>query len=197
LHDYAADVALVIRSESRRPVLVVGHAFGNAVARTVAADYPELVHGVALVAGLPGKNPPNLSGPMIAPEIRAAIDTSGDLSQPEEARLKALQQAFFAPGHNPRVWLSGWYPAVQKQETRATGATPIDDYFAAGKAPILEIQAEEDAAVPKKFSEVLRDQLGDRVTVRIIPDAAHAVIAEQPDAVASALIDFARQIGLS
>jgi pimeloyl-ACP methyl ester carboxylesterase len=48
LHDYARDVGVVIARESAEPVVVVGHAFGNWVARMVAADL--LVRGVALLA---------------------------------------------------------------------------------------------------------------------------------------------------
>src|SRR5204863_188563 len=49
LHDYAADVAAVIAHENREPAFVVGHAFGNRVARMLATDRPDLVRAVALV----------------------------------------------------------------------------------------------------------------------------------------------------
>jgi pimeloyl-ACP methyl ester carboxylesterase len=50
LHDYAADVAGVIRELDLAPALVLGHAYGNRIARTVAADSPDLVRGVIVVA---------------------------------------------------------------------------------------------------------------------------------------------------
>src|SRR3546814_10849026 len=49
-HDFAADVAAVIRAEGGAPAILAGHAYGNWIARTVAADFPELARGVVLVA---------------------------------------------------------------------------------------------------------------------------------------------------
>jgi pimeloyl-ACP methyl ester carboxylesterase len=42
LHTLAADVAGVIKALKLGPVNVAGHAFGNRVARMLAADHPEL-----------------------------------------------------------------------------------------------------------------------------------------------------------
>ena len=105
LHDYAADVAAVIAHESKGPAFVVGHAFGNRVARMLATDRPDLVRAVALVAANIGKAPS-------PPEVRAAIRASADAALPDEQRLAALQLAFFAPGNDPRGWLAGWHPEV-------------------------------------------------------------------------------------
>src|SRR5262249_39202363 len=43
LHDLAADVAAVIEAFACAPAHVLGHAFGNRVARCLAADRPDLV----------------------------------------------------------------------------------------------------------------------------------------------------------
>jgi len=50
LHDLARDITAVIEHEAQGPAVVAGHAFGNFVARTSAADFPRLVRGVALMA---------------------------------------------------------------------------------------------------------------------------------------------------
>lgn len=50
LHDLARDIAAVIEHEAQGPAVVAGHAFGNFVARTTAADFPQPVRGVALMA---------------------------------------------------------------------------------------------------------------------------------------------------
>jgi pimeloyl-ACP methyl ester carboxylesterase len=48
-HDFAADVAGVIEQlAGDRPVHLLGHAFGNRIARTPANDRPELVRSVIL-----------------------------------------------------------------------------------------------------------------------------------------------------
>ena len=72
--------------------------------------------------------------------------------------------------------------------------TPVDAYFAAGKAPILDLQAEDDAVAPRRFSKVLQTMLGDRVTVVVIPHAGHALAPEQPAAMADAIAAFAQRV---
>ena len=98
LHDFAADIAAVIEHEGKGPVVVVGHAYGHFVARTLATDRPELVRGVVLAAASAGKVPPGVHEPSVSPEVREAIEKSGDLSLTEADRLRYLQFAFFAPG---------------------------------------------------------------------------------------------------
>ena len=60
LHDLASDVAGVIEALDCAPAHVLGHAFGNRVARCLAADRPALVRSVIVLAagGLIG--PPHL-----------------------------------------------------------------------------------------------------------------------------------------
>jgi pimeloyl-ACP methyl ester carboxylesterase len=194
MHDLAADVAKVIENENKGPVIVVGHAFGNFVARQIAADRPDLVRGVVVAAGSAGKVPPGSTEKPIGPEIRQAIDGPSDESLPESKRLEYLQIAFFAPGNDARVWLGGWNSEVHHMESHAREHTPVDDYFAAGTAPILDLQAEHDPVAPRRFSGVLKSLLGDRVTIVVIPNASHALFPEQPDAVAQAIATFARRV---
>jgi pimeloyl-ACP methyl ester carboxylesterase len=73
-------------------------------------------------------------------------------------------------------------------------ATPVDDWFACGTARILDLQAENDAVAPRKFAGVLKAALGDRVTVVVIPNAGHALVPEQPEAMANAIAAFARTL---
>ncbi|WP_237737180.1 alpha/beta fold hydrolase [Rhodococcus sp. 21391] len=50
LHDLAADIATVIEDQDNGPAMVVGHAYGHYVARTLAAHRPALVRGVVVAA---------------------------------------------------------------------------------------------------------------------------------------------------
>src|SRR5690349_9099920 len=50
LHDLAGDVAGVIKAIGCGPVHLVGHAFGNRIARCLAVDQPTLVRSVTLLA---------------------------------------------------------------------------------------------------------------------------------------------------
>jgi pimeloyl-ACP methyl ester carboxylesterase len=194
LHDFAADIAAVIEHERNGPALVVGHAYGHFVARTLATDRPDLVRGVVLAAASAGKVPPGVHEPSVAPEVREAIEKSGDVSLPDADRLRYLQFAFFAPGHDPHVWLGGWHPETEKAENAASRATPVDEWFACGSARILDLQAENDAVAPRKFAGVLKAALGDRVTVVVIPNAGHALVPEQAEAMANAIAAFAHTL---
>jgi pimeloyl-ACP methyl ester carboxylesterase len=194
MHDLAADVARVIENENKGAVVVVGHAFGNFVARQIAADRPDLVRGVVVAAASSGKVPPGSTEKPIGPDIRQAIDGPSDTSLPETKRLEYLQIAFFAPGNDARVWLGGWNSDVHHMESHAREHTPVDDYFAAGTAPILDLQAENDPVAPRRFAGVLKSMLGDRVTIVVIPNASHALFPEQPKAVTQAIATFARRI---
>jgi pimeloyl-ACP methyl ester carboxylesterase len=194
LHDFAADIAAVIEHEGKGPAIVVGHAYGHFVARMLATDRPDLVRGVVLAAASAGKVPPGVHEASVSPEVREAIEKSGDLSLPEAERLHYLQIAFFAAGNDPHVWLTGWHPETEKAENVASRATPVDEWFACGTTRVLDLQAENDAVAPRKFAGVLKAALGDRVTVVVIPNAGHALVPEQPKAMASVIATFANTL---
>lgn len=192
MSDLAEDVARVIRQEgSRRPV-VAGHAFGNFVARMLATLDLVPLRGVALLAASAGKT---ATGEMaISEELMISVYGSGDESLSRDERLKHLRHAFFAEGNDPTVWLDGWYPAVKAIQSAALAATPVDCYFAAGHVPLLDLQAEDDTIAPRRFAGFLKDSLGERVTIRVISHAGHALIPEQPLAVSHALHDWVQTL---
>jgi len=184
LHDLANDVAAVIAREAR-PAIVVGHAFGNWVARMTAADHPRLVRGVAILAAAAKRYPAALA---------EAVTRSADTSLPGHERLKHLRFAFFAPGNDASVWLTGWYPDVSASQYAAGRATPQDAWWGAGGAPLLDLQAALDHFRPRETANDLREEFGERVTVGVIADAGHALVPEQPQAVVDALLDWMRKL---
>jgi hypothetical protein len=103
--------------------------------------------------------------------------------------LAALRQAFFAPGHDASIWLTGWYPETLKMQIASVDGVDPNRYRAAGSAPIFEIIAALDPFHQRNYWGDLRAQLGSRVTSTVIEDASHALFPEQPAAVASAVID--------
>jgi pimeloyl-ACP methyl ester carboxylesterase len=185
LHDYASDVAAVIAHEDNGAAFVVGHAFGNRVARMLATDRPDLVRAVALVAANIGKAPS-------PPRVRQAIRNSADLMLSDVERIEALQFAFFAPGNDPRGWLEGWHPEVLQAQRVAGDLTSREEDFAAGRAPILYLQPDHDPLAHVEDATAYKETFAERVTIVVIERSSHAVIAEQPDAVSAALISYAR-----
>jgi pimeloyl-ACP methyl ester carboxylesterase len=186
LHDYARDVAVVIERLAGGSAFVLGHAFGQWIGRCVAADHPHLVRGVILAAA---------AAKSANPALREHLAKCVDTALPDPVRLAALQVAFFAPGHDPSSWLGNWHPVASRSQRAASAATPQDEWWGAGSAPVLDIQAELDPWRPANTREGIRDDLGAaRVTVVVIPDASHALIPEQPEAVVRAVRAWTRTI---
>jgi len=186
LHDFARDVAAVVRHEKAGPAIIVGHAYGHFVAKMTAVDFPDTVRAVVLLAA---------SQKNIDPQIRRWLAIATDPAQPEAERIKHLQLVFFAPGHDPRIWLTGFDPKVQRSQEIARDATAQAEYWAAGKAPLLDIQAENDPYRPRSTANQLIEEFGAaRVSVVVIPNASHAAAVEQPRAIADAVINYARRL---
>lgn len=183
LQDMADDVALVIRKLGNERAAVLGHAFGNAVARLLATSHEDLVAGTILAAA---------STAGASKDINETPFVAGDPSRPEKERLAALARGFFAPAHDPGPWLAGWYPeTLQMQKAAVEAATP--EYFSkAGTAPILQIIAESDPFSPYATWRDLRQECGERVTTRIVADASHALFPEQTPFVAKTVIEWLR-----
>jgi pimeloyl-ACP methyl ester carboxylesterase len=191
LHDFSADVAAVLDHEKTGPVVVVGHAWGSQPARMLAADRPDLVSAVVMAAASAGKMLPGSEEKPYS-RLRAEIDGSGDPTLSLDLRLECLRKAFFAPGHDPSIWLDGWSQEAHHAQSYARIHTPVDDYFSAGdKVPILDLQARFDAVV---IPRIMKVYLSDRVTEEWIEDAGHALIPEQPTAFVSAVCRFASSV---
>jgi pimeloyl-ACP methyl ester carboxylesterase len=178
LHDFARDIAEVVKKLGGGKAVVVGHAFGNWVARMTAADHPDLVRGVVIAAA---------AAKQYAPELSTAVTKAGNLSLPDEERLAALRFAFFAPGHDATVWLKGWHPEIRDSQRAAVAAVKQDEWWSGGTAPLLDLQAANDPFKPESKRNEMKDEFGSRVTVMVIPNASHALIPEQPKAVVEAL----------
>lgn len=184
LHDYARDVAAVIQRENAGPALIAGHAFGHFVAKMTAVDYPNLVRAVILI-GAAQKHPD--------PAVQKSVAIASDPAQPEAERLKNLQKVFFAPGNDARPWLTGFHTEVRAAEIVARDSTPQAEYWSAGTAPILDIQGSNDPyRPPSSAGELVREFGAKRVQTVVIPHTAHAVIVEQPRAVADAIAKYAK-----
>jgi pimeloyl-ACP methyl ester carboxylesterase len=61
---------------------------------------------------------------------------------------------------------------------------------------VLDVIPEKDVMAPPDARNRYRDDLGaDRVTVTVVPDAGHALLPEQPEAVAKAVIEYLKRLG--
>jgi pimeloyl-ACP methyl ester carboxylesterase len=175
----ADDIAEVVRQQGGGRAVLVGHAYGNYVARMTAVAHPQVVRCVVLAAAA-ARRP--------APEVAAAPGIAGNLALPDEERLAALRLAFFAPGHDARAWLHGWYPRTQAMQAASSrGAVGRDVWWHAGSAPLLELIPDHDPFKPRAAWHELQDEFGARVSVRVIEGASHALFPERPHEVAAAI----------
>jgi len=182
LHDLAADVAGVLEALQCRPVHILGHAFGNRIARCLAADRPAMVRGVILIAagGLIGPPTPLGSGFRDAPPTKLT-----------GLECVALGARWLSPASDPSVLTSvECWPQVHIAHLTTSQGVPRDEWWTGGNAPLLVIQGLDDIVAPPANGHALRDQLGERVQVVDIPRAGHFVIVEQPDPVAAAVTEF-------
>jgi len=181
LHDFARDVAEVVTRLGAGRAVLVGHAYGNWVARMTAVDHPQLVRGVVIAAA---------AAKQYAPELTVAVTKAGDLALPDNERLEALRFAFFAPGNDATVWLTGWHPEVRDSQRAALAAVKQDEWWSGGSAPLLDLQAAQDPFKPATKRNEMKNEFSDRVTLVVIDNASDALIPEQPKAVVDALVEW-------
>ena len=181
LHSYTADVKAVVNALEGVPAAVLGHAHGNRVARCFAADYPEMVRCLVLLAA-GGKVP-------MAPETIEAIGKLRKRPSADEIR-SALKIAYFAKDSDPKAWMTGIWPKSIKANGIANRFTPLEAWWSGGEAPVLVIQGKEDRCALPENGYLLKEEYGDRITVIDIDNAAHALLPEQPKAIATTVIDF-------
>src|SRR5262245_22372140 len=82
LHDFANDIAEVITTLGDGRAVIVGHAYGNWVARMTAVDHPNLVRGIVIAAA---------AAKQVPTERTAARSVARDPSKPQEDRLHPIR----------------------------------------------------------------------------------------------------------
>lgn len=181
LFDLAADTALVIETMGA-PAIVIGHAYGQREARALATARPNLVRSVVLLAA-GGKVP-------IPDTAREALFGCFDEALTPAQHLEHVRNAFFAPGNDATVWRDGWHTQTARLQSTATQATPLGEWWGAGTAPLLVVQALQDAIALSGNGRALKAEFGDRVTLIEIEGAGHAMLPEQPEKIAHAVLPF-------
>lgn len=185
LHDIAADVAAVIDELGGAPAHVIGHAFGNRVARCLAQDHPQCVRKLVLLAS-GGRIPPEPDIQSLARQlVREDLDPAD-----WQAALRAV---YLAPGSDPSlVDRLGQSPAATRIQSAAMRATTDPGWEQGGTAPMLILQGTEDRMAPPGNGHALARQWGPRVQVIDIAGAGHLLPLEQPSVVLRHIVEFLR-----
>jgi pimeloyl-ACP methyl ester carboxylesterase len=181
LHDYAADMLAVLQALGVSRAHLMGHAYGNRVARTLATDHPEIARSVTLCAC--GDGTPSL-------QAEVGIDTVVDPTTPTAQFQPAVKSTFFAPNSDPTPWYVGWYDIGANAQQLATLRTPASEFQAGGTAPMLIIQGLDDIVAPPSIGQGLQSMYGSRVELHNLAECAHALIIERTDAVADVMLTY-------
>jgi pimeloyl-ACP methyl ester carboxylesterase len=188
LHTLAADVAGVIEALKLAPANVAGHAFGNRVARMLDADHPELVNTVILFAA-GGKVEPK-------PPAQAALKTIFNPASTDAEVLNAMKYMVGNPAEVGPVWKvlkPARAPQAAGIEYQAAESTPLKDWWAPpGKTKYLVLQGTKDQAAPPENGELLKQELGARVTLVPFPGAGHLMLMTEPKKASDAIVAFLR-----
>lgn len=186
LFDMADDVHAIVDAEVEKgeKITVIGHAFGNRLARAFASRHDSHVQAVVLIASGGAKPiPPKADG-----ALRAIFDPRRTVAQ----RKADVDYAFFAEGNDiPGYWLVGWHRRTAILQGKAKGTDSYDQWGAGSSRPMLVLQAAEDTIAPPDDAGIpLAARYPDRVELVMIAGAGHALLPERPDAIARAILDF-------
>ncbi len=187
LHTLADDAAAALDALAVDRAHVVGHAFGNRMARCLLADHPQRVASLSLLA----------AGGRIPPEEEAVTAFRRFVSEPlsADAFLSEVAKANFSTASDPGPWAQGWWLDTAKGQAMAAGRTDLEDWWMpAGEVEVLIVQGLDDRMAPPANGRSLHASLGPRSTLVEVEGAGHALLPEQSTIVAEALCDFlARQ----
>lgn len=165
-------------------VAIVGHAFGNRVARKIASRQPERVSAVILLAA--GGQVP------MEPEAQQAARNIFNPLRSYKSRMKNVQYAFFAEGNEvPTHWKRGRHTKTAMAQGKALAASYEDDsWHCAGGVPMLIVQPMQDRLAAPENAYALKEKCPQDIEIVELQNAGHALLPEQPEAVAKAVLDF-------
>lgn len=182
LHDFAADVAGVIKTLKHPRVHILGYAWGGRVVRLLAVDRPKLVKSVIVLA-VGGKAGPTPEAVATMQKMKPGLST--------EEKREAVRILFFAPSSDPAPFmdLKLWDQTAGSQ-MKAMLATPVDEWWSGGDAPMLVIQGLNDQLAPPANGRALRDDYSPRVKLVELPNAGHALVLERPGKISEVVRDY-------
>ena len=167
---------------------IAGSSVGASFAAEVAAIWPETVRRLALVApfGLFDEREP-----MTDPWAQRAKDVAG-LYCADPAKWDELKRE--PAGANSIEW-----PIEQARANEAAarafwplGNTGLAKRLPLIKAPTLLLWGAEDRILPRSYAGRFAERISAQTELRVIEGAGHLAELDQPEAVASAILDWTR-----
>ena len=182
LHDLAHVVIAELDARGFDRVHLLGHAFGQRLARCVVADAPDRVASLVMLA----------AGGLLhmAPEIATSLLACFDHTVPADEHLHHVRSVFFADGNDPAVWVDGWMRDVALLQSGAVQRTPPGEWTGVAAARVLVVQGLQDACAVPENGRRYAAMHPDRVQLVEIDGAGHALLPERPEAISAAVLAF-------
>jgi len=184
----AGDAVQLLDALGIERVSYMGLSIGGLVGQALAAEFPARVAAVVLCATA------NAIGPPSSWDERIAAIRAGGLT----AIASGVMQRWFTPRtHAERPELVAGYTTMLERTgvrgyigcARAVRDADLRAADAAIRCPALVISGAEDASTPPSAGEALRDAIpGARYA--LIPECAHIIAAEAPQALARTAFEF-------
>jgi pimeloyl-ACP methyl ester carboxylesterase len=185
--DYTADVAALIERVAGGRAHVLGWAWGNRIARTLATERPDRVGTITLIAA-GGKFPSDPSMTDLNARLRQP-----NLSQAERERVWALRSLAPESDVAPLVAITESWPEANAAWNAAGRNIKLEEWWPGGRAPMLVVQGLQDKIAPPANGRDLKASYPDRVTLVEIDRAGHALLVEHPARIAEETAAFLRR----
>jgi pimeloyl-ACP methyl ester carboxylesterase len=166
----------------------------------------------------PGEQSPGTKAPILPSDITKNIDSyfrhlAEEAKGPKDVTLSGMtaifafwlqpdvrefyvQHAFFSKKSKvPYDWITGWYRDtgwMQKGLDKDHSSTSAA-WVSGGKAPMLIIQGADDVAATVANGVYMEKEYPDRVTLVVVPEAGHAMLAEKPEFIADLIKSYLAQ----
>ncbi|XXF76601.1 alpha/beta fold hydrolase [Myxococcaceae bacterium GXIMD 01537] len=182
-----------VRQEVGEPAYVVGNSLGGAMSIELAAEHPDWVRALALVAP---------AGAQLAPERMEELLASFEVESTAQSR--ALTRKLF---HKPPLAALMFAGALRQLYTtatvralaadvRATRAFLAPDVLQGLKMPVLLLWGESDGLLPHESLDYFRQHLPRGSDIQLVRGFGHVPQMERPDELVARLVDFAGARGL-
>ena len=178
----ADHVAAFVKNLGTGPAVLVGHSLGGAVCLQLAIDHPALVRALVLVGtgAKLGVFPAILES--LKTDFRASIDLAiGAMAFASTARPQIIERS-------KRESLK-CRPEVAYADFVACNTFDVRERVSDITAPTLVLVGTEDRLTPVKWSQFLNDKIVGSY-LRVIANAGHMVMLEQPEEVNRAILTF-------
>ncbi len=186
---WAQDVEALIAALELPPVTLVGHSMGTLVAQHLAAHNPEAVDNLVLLGGISYFEPP----------AKEAYTKRADIAEADgmDALVDDWLQGALAPRTHAKLpQLSGLLrdvflrndPHQYAKACRAMAKSPALKREGIGQ-PTLLMVGDHDRSTPIAMTEELHREIPVS-RVKVIPAASHWAHLEQPDVIATNVLEF-------